>query len=1089
MRIYFLLFLLCSGCFAFSQQRVSEKIKANFNDSTPRIELFSISPNTSFRPRFLQSNADYLELNLDADKLQNIIAEKPKSLLLQIPSPKGFINLRLLRNDNKRPFPVYTSNHGNKKQANINYVSLHYRGIIESKRESLVSFSILNNQVRMVLGTENGNINIGKIKHSNRYAYVPTKGANLPRGGCDTELLPRRPSIAKNKKNEGSNLKADGCVEIYFELDHQTFLDNGSSVENTTAFMEGLFNEVATLYENEGVQVAISEIFIWTEPDIYNHGSTSLATLSQFQDQIVMNDFNGDLAHLVSSVQNGRGGIAWLNVLCTNIRQFASAFSEITGSYNNVPTYSWDVEVITHELGHNIGSPHTHQCEWNGNNTQIDDCGNEAVPGYAGDCYDESNPIFPAEGGTIMSYCHLFGGVGINFSNGFGQQPGDLIRERVASAECITACCEFTGEVDLGEDIFTCEETITLDAGVTGFTYEWNTGETTQTIEVSESGTYTVTISNECGSTSDEIEVEFGEEPELDLPEEYQYCDTPVTVDATTEDAITYLWSTGETTESISISTPGDYWVDVTNQCGTSRYEFTVVQIGPVSFNLGDDREICEGEDVTLTIPVGGTYLWSTGETTQSITVFETGEYWGRVTTNCGTSEDNITINVLQNPEVSVTGNLSICEGDVATVTADVQYASNIEWSTGETTETIEITQAGDYWLRATNECATVTHNFSIDVESLPNAMLGPDAEICEGESFELQLPGNAISYAWNTGETTQSITVSEAGEYWGQITTNCGTSQDEIVITQVQSPTITLSGDLEICEDGSTVLSVSQTFGDNILWSTGETTNTITISETGPFWVRVSNECFTSQKDFNVSLQDEITIPIEDYYVLCSGEQLVLDAGNEGATFEWQDRSTEQTYTVTKAGTYHVKVTEGNCSSEKTTTVEILQPISLNIGNDKKACLREQIQLQVDVEQGQSVVWSDGSTSNVFIANETGTYSVQLSNICETVADVIYIEFYDCCIAQVPTGFSPDNNGINDVFQPLFNCKISDYAFKVYNRLGNTVFETSEKLNGWNGQFNNQLAPPDAYLWTLTYFDEENNQTRTYKGVVNLIR
>jgi hypothetical protein len=96
--------------------------------------------------------------------------------------------------------------------------------------------------------------------------------------------------------------------------------------------------------------------------------------------------------------------------------------------YSNVPTYSWTINVVAHELGHNLGSPHTHSCTWSGG--PIDNC---AAP--EGTCSPGPAPV---NGGTIMSYCHATS-AGINFNNGFGPLPGNLIRSRVLNASCIPA--------------------------------------------------------------------------------------------------------------------------------------------------------------------------------------------------------------------------------------------------------------------------------------------------------------------------------------------------------------------------------------------------------------------------------------------------------------------------------------------------------------------------------------------------------------------------------------------------------------------------------------------------------------------------
>ena len=101
-----------------------------------------------------------------------------------------------------------------------------------------------------------------------------------------------------------------------------------------------------------------------------------------------------------------------------------------------MPVYSTDVNFVAHEIGHNLGSPHTHDCAWNSNNTPIDDCGYNHSNGT-----DGCNGPTPAAG-TIMSYCHLINGIGIDFSLGFGQQPGNLIRSRVNNANCLVTCVE-----------------------------------------------------------------------------------------------------------------------------------------------------------------------------------------------------------------------------------------------------------------------------------------------------------------------------------------------------------------------------------------------------------------------------------------------------------------------------------------------------------------------------------------------------------------------------------------------------------------------------------------------------------------------
>ena len=126
----------------------------------------------------------------------------------------------------------------------------------------------------------------------------------------------------------------------------------------------------------------------------------------------VQNSFNGNLAHYISTRTDISGGIAWVGVLCTPFNAPDSSgpygMSVIENTFEPFPTYSWTVNVVVHEMGHNLGSNHTHNCSWPGG--PIDSC-------YAieGGCY--SGPLIPRVG-TVMSYCHL--NATVNLALGFG---------------------------------------------------------------------------------------------------------------------------------------------------------------------------------------------------------------------------------------------------------------------------------------------------------------------------------------------------------------------------------------------------------------------------------------------------------------------------------------------------------------------------------------------------------------------------------------------------------------------------------------------------------------------------------------------
>lgn len=136
--------------------------------------------------------------------------------------------------------------------------------------------------------------------------------------------------------------------------------------------------------------MSIKTLKIWTEPDNYPSGSyNKLVDFTNRLDAAGGYAQMGDLAHLVSF--EGGGGIAYLGQLCSNWG-YGTGYSGLSQTFSNVPLFSWTIEVIAHELGHNIASPHTHACKWGLNGDEpIDCCGHNA--GYSECACNVADPV------------------------------------------------------------------------------------------------------------------------------------------------------------------------------------------------------------------------------------------------------------------------------------------------------------------------------------------------------------------------------------------------------------------------------------------------------------------------------------------------------------------------------------------------------------------------------------------------------------------------------------------------------------------------------------------------------------------------
>jgi hypothetical protein len=372
-------------------------------------------------------------LQLRQNALADLMNRNEQSLTLRLPTFGGPpVELELVQVNLFAPnFRVTTSDSQGAPVAHENGV--HYWGAIKGAEGSLAAISVFQNEViGFYSSRQNGNFVLGRLGGNNPrrdhilYAEKDLTGT-IP---VDCDMPDDNAAYSPEQLDTESTAQVFRCVKVFIEADFDLFQNKGS-VNETVNYMTGVFNQSAALYNNEGIPISISEIFVWTSPSPYN-GGDSFTQLAQFQ--ATRTSFNGDVAQLVD-LQNQGGVAAGFNGFCNPNRSQSECYSGIFPFFDNVPTYSWTVYVFTHEMGHLFGSRHTHACVWNGNGTAIDGCGPAA--GFSEGC---NGPI-PGEGGTIMSYCHL-NSVGINFSLGFGPQPGNVIRNAFNGAGCLGTCGE-----------------------------------------------------------------------------------------------------------------------------------------------------------------------------------------------------------------------------------------------------------------------------------------------------------------------------------------------------------------------------------------------------------------------------------------------------------------------------------------------------------------------------------------------------------------------------------------------------------------------------------------------------------------------
>jgi len=434
-------------------------------------------------------------LRLDKEELKRLIERQPESLVLTMPYDGKTVEVELLKIDLLTPdFQVVTSE--SKDRGVAVDAGVHYRGRVHGQANSVAAFSFFKNEVMGLLSDDvYGNRVIGRLdSRDNSENYILYQDKKLKTKSpffCSTEDVDQ-------KIENSSTTEVNGCVRVYLEADYEMFQNKGS-VANVTTYLTGVFNQVATLYANEAISTQVSTIYVWTTADSYSNTSSSTA-LNQFK--ALRTTFNGDIAHLASLGGNNVGGVAYVDVICNNTYRYA--YSNISASYQTVPTYSWTVEVMTHEMGHNLGSNHTQWCGWTGG--ALDNC-------YTTEGGCAAGPA-PTNGGTIMSYCHLTS-YGINFNNGFGTQPGNKIRTRVAAATCLAATCSSSTSCGTPTSLTATAITqtgATLNwaavSGATSYNVQWKTASASTWNTISGITAATYNLSGLAASTSYNFKVQ-----------------------------------------------------------------------------------------------------------------------------------------------------------------------------------------------------------------------------------------------------------------------------------------------------------------------------------------------------------------------------------------------------------------------------------------------------------------------------------------------------------------------------------------------------------------------------------------------------
>ncbi len=297
---------------------------------------------------------------------------------------------------------------------------------------------------------------------------------------------------------------------------------------------------------------------------------------------------------------------------------------------------------------------------------------------------------------------------------------------------------------------------------------------------------------------------------------------------------------------------------------------------------------------------------------------------------------------------------------------------------------------------------------------------------------------------------------------------------------------------DTLICSNWDSLELVAPEGYDTYVWSDGYEGRSRIVTDYGAWRVK-SSGCH-SRVDSFIIRGARVEFSLGEDSTICNVPVPVLRTEKTGLPHLWQDGSTDDKYVV-KAGTeeYWVEVSADGCSHSDTVRIHFAD-LRQDFGEDDRTlCQKDQIDLLLEANtySGAVALWQDGSTGSSYHVTDTGVYWVVVKDSFCVDSDTLVIEREFCeCFIELPTAFSPNGDGRNDVWRPVIEpgCPVKEYTLRIYDRYGRQVYMSNDATKGWDGYINGSFAELGVYMYQLWF--KGGNKTDVYrKGDITLVR
>lgn len=494
------------------------------------------------------------------------------------------------------------------------------------------------------------------------------------------------------------------------------------------------------------------------------------------------------------------------------------------------------------------------------------------------------------------------------------------------------------------------------------------------------------------------------------------------------------------------------------------------VPAAPVMPNLGPNSSICSGQTITLqTTNTFNSYLWNNGQTTASISINAPGIYWVDVPSGCTTVRDSIVIG-LSSFSFQIGPDLTICQGDSVSIQS-VGAFSSISWNTGATTNAIQVNSPGVYSAIATdaNGCS---EQDSMEVFQNPTVYSSYADSICAGSTY-----------------TFQGQTLSQAGIYVDTLQNVLGC--DSVVTFQ-----------LSLVQPTASSVTASICAGDTYVF------NGQNLTVSGQYSVTIPSVfgC-DSLVELTLTVNPLPIVTVQDTMV-CVNTPVTLFA-NGALTYVWDvPQNPNGSISVAPSLTtgYSVYGVDAlGCISNLVTATVFIDPTpqpNFYVNPDQVEIDEPTITIFNLTPGNNQNTWTIEGSS--FVNNQSsfdyslpfqeGQYSIQLvseTNLGCKDSLTLSAVVQDNVALFIPNTFTPDGEEHNTIFLPVFSTGFTpiNYHLSIFNRWGETIFESTNHTIGWDGRLQYLICPDGMYNYHIRYTRKDGESPIIIDGHVNLMR